>query len=99
MRCLTGNHQCSLSYLIRRKCTRCRLERCFTVGMKKEFILTEEEKQNRKKRSDQNQMNSSNKSQLTLLTRNENNNVNFYSFENLSIFVLRYQQIWIHLLI
>lgn len=49
MRCLTGEHHCSVDYQTRRKCTRCRLEKCFSVGMKKEFILTDEQKQRRKK--------------------------------------------------
>ncbi len=39
---------------MRRKCTRCRLERCFAMGMKKDFILSEEEKQRRKKRLNEN---------------------------------------------
>ncbi len=40
---------------MRRKCTRCRLERCFAMGMRKDFILTEGEKQRRRKRLDENQ--------------------------------------------
>jgi len=50
MRCLTGQGQCSVAYTMRRKCTKCRLERCFTVGMRKDFFLSEEEKQQRRKR-------------------------------------------------
>lgn len=51
MRCLTGEHHCSVDYQTRRKCTRCRLEKCFIVGMKKEFIQTNEEKQQRQKKT------------------------------------------------
>ncbi len=34
---------------MRRKCQRCRLDRCFAMGMRKDFIRSEEEKQRRKK--------------------------------------------------
>ncbi len=37
-----------------RKCQRCRLEKCFSNGMRKDFILTEEEKQRRRKRLEEN---------------------------------------------
>jgi nuclear receptor subfamily 1 group I len=50
MRCLTGQGQCSVAHTMRRKCTKCRLERCFNVGMRKDFFLSEEEKQQRRKR-------------------------------------------------
>ena len=45
-----GEGQCSIDHLTRRKCTKCRLKRCFEVGMKKEFLMTDEEKQKRQKR-------------------------------------------------
>ena len=38
----------SVTCLISRKCFRCRLERCFTMGMRKDFILNQEEIQRRK---------------------------------------------------
>ncbi len=38
---------------MRRKCPRCRLERCFAMGMRKDFIRSEEEKQRRKKRPEE----------------------------------------------
>ena len=38
---------------VRRKCQRCRLERCFKMGMRKEFLLSDEEKQRRRKRLEQ----------------------------------------------
>ncbi|UJR13069.1 hypothetical protein I4U23_000093 [Adineta vaga] len=50
MRCLLSEDQCSLSYETRRrKCQKCRLNRCLTAGMNKDFMFTEEEKQRRKK--------------------------------------------------
>ncbi len=49
-KCLTGQDQCSIAYGIRRKCPKCRLERSFAAGMRKEFFRSEEEKQRRKKK-------------------------------------------------
>jgi hypothetical protein len=47
IRCLTGRNQCSIAHEVPRKCPKCRLERCFAAGMRKNFILSEEEKQRR----------------------------------------------------
>ncbi len=54
IRCITGRNQCLIAHGIRRKCPKCRLERCFTAGMRKDFILSEEEKQRRKKHLEEN---------------------------------------------
>ncbi|CAF1175641.1 unnamed protein product [Rotaria magnacalcarata] len=54
LRCLTGQDQCSVTYEMRRKCQRCRLDRCFAMGMRKDFILSEQEKQRRRKRLEEN---------------------------------------------
>jgi len=54
LRCLTGQGQCSVAHEIRRKCPKCRLERCFAAGMRKDFILSEEDKQRRKKHLEEN---------------------------------------------
>ncbi|CAF1095278.1 unnamed protein product [Rotaria sordida] len=59
--CLTGKGQCTITYTMRRKCPRCRLNRCFTMGMRKDFILSEEEKERRKKRLEENRKISSNR--------------------------------------
>ena len=39
-----------MSYGTRRKCQQCRLKRCFDMGMKKDYFVSEEEKQRRQKR-------------------------------------------------
>lgn len=38
------NSNCDISIITRRFCQRCRLEKCFTVGMRKDYIMTEEDK-------------------------------------------------------
>ncbi|CAF1330557.1 unnamed protein product [Rotaria sordida] len=47
-KCLTDHGQCVIDYLISRKCFRCRLERCFAMGMRKDLILNQEQIQRRK---------------------------------------------------
>jgi hypothetical protein len=37
-----------------RKCHRCRLNRCFAMGMRKDFIVKKEEKKTKKKRLKEN---------------------------------------------
>jgi nuclear receptor subfamily 1 group I len=54
MRCVTGQGQCSVAHGTRRKCQKCRLHRCFSMGMRKDFILSEEERQRRKQRLEEN---------------------------------------------
>ena len=54
LRCYTNQGRCSVSHETHRKCPRCRLDRCFEVGMRKDFILSEEEKQRRKQRLEEN---------------------------------------------
>jgi len=48
IQCLTGQSQCSVAHETHRKCQKCRLDRCFAMEMRKDFILSEEEKQRRK---------------------------------------------------
>ncbi|CAF0911982.1 unnamed protein product [Adineta steineri] len=47
-KCLTDHGQCVIDYKISRKCYRCRLKRCFAMGMRKDLILSQEEIQRRK---------------------------------------------------
>ena len=50
MRCSTGLGQCPLTPEIPRRCGKCRLERCLAVGMRKDFFVSEEEKERRRER-------------------------------------------------
>ncbi|CAF0825407.1 unnamed protein product [Rotaria sp. Silwood1] len=43
------NGECIVTYKYRRSCNCCRLAKCFRVGMKKSFILTNEEREARNK--------------------------------------------------
>ncbi|UJR29829.1 hypothetical protein I4U23_017372 [Adineta vaga] len=56
LRCLTGKNKCYVDYKTARKCQRCRLEKCLNLGMRKDFILSEEEKQKRKQRLEENRL-------------------------------------------
>lgn len=38
------NEQCEITTVTRRFCQRCRLEKCFSIGMRKDYIMSEEDK-------------------------------------------------------
>lgn len=38
------NHQCDITTVTRRFCQKCRLEKCFTIGMRKDYIMSEKDK-------------------------------------------------------
>lgn len=45
---------CEITIVTRRFCQKCRLEKCFKIGMKKEFIMSEEDKNLKRKKIEQN---------------------------------------------
>ncbi|XP_068212325.1 nuclear hormone receptor HR96 isoform X2 [Palaemon carinicauda] len=45
---------CKVDQVTRRFCQKCRLRKCFEIGMKKEWIMTEEEKQRKKQKIEEN---------------------------------------------
>ncbi|XP_064465583.1 nuclear hormone receptor HR96-like [Ornithodoros turicata] len=54
-RCLFKN-DCEVNTRTRRFCQRCRLQKCFALGMKKECILTEAEKQEKRAKIEENRL-------------------------------------------
>jgi len=49
-----NNNNCVINVSTRKRCKRCRLSKCFQVGMRKEWILTEEEKVIKRQKIEQN---------------------------------------------
>lgn len=48
------NETCEITVVTRRFCQRCRLQKCFKIGMRKEYIMTEEDKLLKRKKVEQN---------------------------------------------
>lgn len=48
------SQNCEITVITRRFCQRCRLEKCFQIGMKKEHIMSEEDKIRKKRKIEQN---------------------------------------------
>ncbi|MPC51763.1 Nuclear hormone receptor family member nhr-48 [Portunus trituberculatus] len=46
--------QCRVDQVTRRFCQKCRLRKCLEIGMKKEWIMTEEEKRRKKQKIEEN---------------------------------------------
>ena len=56
------SNECEVTVITRRFCQRCRLKKCFDIGMKKEYILSDEEKQQKKAKIAENKQKKSQKS-------------------------------------
>lgn len=46
--------QCEITAVTRRFCQKCRLEKCFAIGMRKDYIMTEEDKLQKRQKIEQN---------------------------------------------
>lgn len=62
-RCPFSN-QCKITSVTRRFCQKCRLQKCFSIGMKKELIMTEEDKEKKRRKIEENRMTKKWKKQL-----------------------------------
>ncbi|CAG2165733.1 unnamed protein product [Oppiella nova] len=60
LKCMFENN-CYISVVTRKFCKQCRLTKCFAVGMKKEWILTERERDIRRKKIEENKIKKLNK--------------------------------------
>ncbi|CAF1013610.1 unnamed protein product [Adineta steineri] len=77
LRCLTGEKKCSIDYSSFRKCQRCRLVKCFMLGMRRDFIITDEVKRKRRQRIEENR-------QLSYEYQSTNETINSTNDEHLS---------------
>lgn len=48
------NETCEITVVTRRFCQRCRLQKCFKIGMRKDYIMTEDQKLLKRKKVEQN---------------------------------------------
>lgn len=48
------SESCEITVITRRFCQKCRLDKCFAIGMKKEYIMSEEDKALKRKKIEQN---------------------------------------------
>lgn len=64
-----NNNNCVITSATRKRCKRCRLTKCFKVGMRKEWILTEEEKRLKRRKIERNRLL---KEQAQLIGRQQN---------------------------
>ena len=61
-RCLNGG-KCTINVSTRKKCKRCRIGKCFFVGMRKDWIMSEMEREEKRKKIEENRMRKAYKSQ------------------------------------
>ncbi|XP_031633354.1 nuclear hormone receptor HR96 [Contarinia nasturtii] len=50
------DESCAITVVTRRFCQRCRLQKCFKIGMRKEYIMTDEDKLLKRKKIEQNRV-------------------------------------------
>lgn len=48
------NERCSITTITRRFCQKCRLDKCFSIGMRKDYIMTDEDKELKRQKIEEN---------------------------------------------
>ncbi|CAF3920313.1 unnamed protein product, partial [Rotaria sp. Silwood1] len=54
LKCRSGTDDCIISLDTRKRCNACRLKKCFNKGLRKEWIMSEEEKRTKKQKIEDN---------------------------------------------
>ncbi|CAF3984204.1 unnamed protein product, partial [Rotaria sp. Silwood1] len=54
LKCRVGTNDCIISLETRKRCKYCRLKKCFDKGLRKEWIMSEEEKRTKKQKIEDN---------------------------------------------
>ncbi|CAF1284621.1 unnamed protein product [Adineta steineri] len=54
LKCRVGTNDCIITLETRKRCKYCRLKKCFEKGLRKEWIMSEEEKRTKKRKIDDN---------------------------------------------
>jgi succinate dehydrogenase flavin-adding protein (antitoxin of CptAB toxin-antitoxin module) len=87
LKCRTGTNDCIITLETRKRCKYCRLKKCFDKGLRKEWIMSEEEKRTKKQKIEENRRLRAMSQSLSMLTNASHLPADLfdenYSFENL----------------
>ncbi|XP_046435100.1 nuclear hormone receptor HR96 isoform X1 [Neodiprion fabricii] len=72
---------CTITVVTRRFCQKCRLDKCFTIGMRKEYIMTEEAKVLKRQKIEQNRAKKRPQHETTKTPKLKRENVEENSFD------------------
>ncbi|XP_046750514.1 nuclear hormone receptor HR96 isoform X2 [Diprion similis] len=72
---------CTITVVTRRFCQKCRLDKCFTIGMRKDYIMTEEDKVLKRQKIEQNRAKKRPQHDVTKTPKLKRENVEENSFD------------------